>query len=107
MPYQSTNPYTGKVVMTFEDVNDDQLQKKLRSADECFKNTWRLKTFKERAAVISRAAAIMRERSKEFAELITLEMGKLISQSVGEVALSAAILDYYAKNAEANFSRCI
>ncbi len=100
MPYQSTNPYTGKVVMTFEDVNDDQLQKKLRSADECFKNTWRLKTFKERAAVISRAAAIMRERSKEFAELITLEMGKLISQSVGEVALSAAILDYYAKNAE-------
>ena len=34
------------------------------------------------------------------AELITLEMGKLIAQSLGEVALSAAILDYYADHAE-------
>ena len=43
----------------------------------------------------------MRERPEEFAKLITLEMGKLLAQSMGEVALSAAILDYYAQNAEA------
>ena len=42
----------------------------------------------------------MRERTDEFARLITLEMGKLIEQSRGEVALSAAIRDYYAQNAE-------
>ena len=51
--------------------------------------------------MLGRAAAILRERPEEFAKLITLEMGKLLAQSLGEVALSAAILDYYAQNAEA------
>jgi len=41
----------------------------------------------------------MRERSQELAELITLELGKLIPQSLGKVASSAAILDYYANKA--------
>ena len=42
----------------------------------------------------------MRERLPQLAELVTLEMGKLIAQSRGEVALSADILDYYAAHAE-------
>ena len=43
----------------------------------------------------------MRERQQSLAELATREMGKLIAQSAGEVALSAAIIDYYADHAEA------
>lgn len=100
MAYQSTNPYDGKVLETFEGCDAAQLETKLARASDCFHNTWRLKSFAERAAVLARAASIMRERTDEFARLITLEMGKLIEQSRGEVALSAAILDYYAQNAE-------
>ena len=101
MPYQSTNPYTGTTVASFEDLSDSQLEKKLESAQGCFKDVWRHKSFAERKAVLSRAAALMRERSTALSALITLEMGKLIQQSAGEVALSAAILDYYAEHAEA------
>jgi len=36
----------------------------------------------------------------EFARLVTFEMGKRIDEARGEVALSAEILDYYAKNAK-------
>ena len=43
----------------------------------------------------------MRERQPALAALATREMGKLIAQSAGEVALSAAILDYYADHADA------
>ena len=43
----------------------------------------------------------MRERKQALAELVTREMGKLIQQSMGEVSLSASILDYYAEHAEA------
>jgi succinate-semialdehyde dehydrogenase/glutarate-semialdehyde dehydrogenase len=42
----------------------------------------------------------MRQRKDKFAELITLEMGKLLA-SRWEVNLSADILDYYADNGEA------
>ena len=101
MAYQSTNPYDGKVVKTFEEIDDAQLEQKLRAASDCFETVWRHRSFSERKTVLVRAAAILRERSQEFAELITLEMGKLIQQSQGEVALSAAILDYYAEHAEA------
>ncbi len=101
MAYQSTNPYDGKVVKTFDEINDRQLGEKLTAATDCYDTEWRHKTFAERRTVLARAAALMRERSQQLAELITLEMGKLIAQSLGEVALSAAILDYYAEHAEA------
>lgn len=100
MAYQSTNPYNGQIVKTFDDIEDAQLERKLNAAQACFEQVWRHKSFAERKAVLSRAAALMRERTQEFAQLITLEMGKLIAQSEGEVKLSAAILDYYAENAE-------
>jgi succinate-semialdehyde dehydrogenase / glutarate-semialdehyde dehydrogenase len=101
MAYQTTNPYNGKLVASFDELDDAQLEGKLAAAAACFENTWRRHGFAERKAVLSRAAALMRERSQALAELITLEMGKLIQQSAGEVALSAAILDYYAEHAEA------
>ena len=40
----------------------------------------------------------MRDQKQYLAKLITMEMGKLISQAEGEVTLSADILDYYADN---------
>ncbi|MDP1780934.1 MAG: NAD-dependent succinate-semialdehyde dehydrogenase [Hydrogenophaga sp.] len=100
MAYQSTNPYNGQIVKSFDDIDDAQLLIKLTAAQACFDQVWRHKGFAERKAVLSRAAALMRERTQEFAQLITLEMGKLIAQSEGEVKLSAAILDYYAEHAE-------
>ncbi|MBX9756633.1 MAG: aldehyde dehydrogenase family protein [Pseudomonadaceae bacterium] len=100
MTYQSTNPFDGKILQTFQECSPPQLEEKLARASDCFQNTWRNKSFPERAAVLARAASLIRERSDELAKLITLEMGKLIAQSRGEVALSAAILDYYAQHAE-------
>lgn len=100
MAYQSTNPYNGEIVKSFDDIDDAQLESKLTAAQACFEQVWRHKSFAERKAVLSRAAALMRERTQEFAQLITIEMGKLIAQSEGEVKLSAAILDYYAEHAE-------
>ena len=99
MAYQSVNPYDGKILKTFEELTDNQLETALKKAAACFE-TWRHTTFAERAAVAAKAAAIMRARVDEFARPVTLEMGKLIDQARGEVALSAAIIDYYAKNAE-------
>jgi len=101
MAYRSTNPYTNKVEKSFEELSDEQLQAKLQGAQDCFDNVWRGQSFAQRKLVLKRAAALMRERQQDLARLATLEMGKLIGQSAGEVALSAAIIDYYADHAEA------
>src|SRR5580704_18015798 len=99
MAYRSVNPYDGKILKTFEELTDKQLERALETAATCFES-WRRTTFAERAAVVAKASAIMRARIDEFARPVTLEMGKLIDQARGEVMLSADIIDYYAKNAE-------
>ncbi len=99
MAYESINPYDGTLLKTFQKLTDNELEAAIVAAHACFES-WRLKTFSQRAAVVGRAAAIMRERPDDFARLATLEMGKLIEEARGEVLLSAEILDYYAKNAE-------
>src|SRR5665647_178649 len=99
MAYQSVNPYDGKILKTFKELTDNQLETALGNAATCFDN-WRHTTFAWRAAVVTKAAVIMRARTDEFARPMTLDMGKLIAQARGEVVLSADIFDYYAKNAE-------
>ena len=100
MAYQSINPYNMQVLQSFNDISAAALEDKLAAASTCY-DLWSKTTYDDRAKVLTRAAAIMRERPEAFAKLITLEMGKLLAQSMGEVALSAAILDYYAQHAEA------
>lgn len=99
MTYQSVNPYDGRVLKTFEELTDKELETALGTASTCFE-TWRYTTFAERATVLGRAAAIMHARVDEFARPVTLEMGKRIDEARAEVVLSADIIDYYAKNAE-------
>jgi len=100
MAYQTVNPFNGKLVETFPEHSDDDLEALLASAERCFQQHWRRKSLAERAGVVHKAASILRARLDEFARLVTLEMGKLFREAQGEVELSADILDYYADNAE-------
>ena len=59
MTYQSINPYDGQLLKTFDELTGNQLETALATADTCFKS-WRHTTFAKRAAVVAKAAAIMR-----------------------------------------------
>ena len=99
MSYESINPYNGKHLKSFDVLTDAQLEKALAAADSCFK-TWKHKSYKERAVIVDKAAALMHANVDKFAKLATLEMGKRIDEARGEVNFSGNILAYYAKNAE-------
>ena len=71
MSYQSVNPATGKVLKKFKQITNQQLETALKTAATCFE-TWRHKTFAERAIIVTKAAALMRERADEFAKPVTL-----------------------------------
>jgi succinate-semialdehyde dehydrogenase/glutarate-semialdehyde dehydrogenase len=99
MPYNSVNPATGKVMKTFTEHTDEQMWSALANADKAFR-TWAAEPFRERSKIIGRSAQILLEKKEELARLATLEMGKRIAESRGEVELSASIMQYFADNAE-------
>ena len=99
MGYQSVNPADGKVLKTFKDLTDKELESKIAAAATCYES-WRRKTYAERAKIVSKAAALMHAKVDELAHIMTLEMGKRINEARGEVEFSSSILAYYAKNAE-------
>ena len=100
MSYQSINPTTGKQVKSFEHMSTAQLQHALAAAQGCFQ-TWKSTSYADRAAVLSRAAVVLRAQVDDFASLATLEMGKRLDEARGEVLFSADILSYYAQHGEA------
>ena len=100
MPYRSVNPASGEVLKTFTEHTDNQVMDALSAADRAFRS-WAGQPFSERSKIIGRSAQILRVKKKELARLATLEMGKRIAESRGEVELAASIMQYFADNAEA------
>ncbi|EIA07920.1 NAD-dependent succinate-semialdehyde dehydrogenase [Flavobacterium frigoris] len=100
MSIQTTNPATNKVLKSFDEMTDKQVDDAIAQSSNSFQD-WKKTSYPERAAVLSKVASLMRENKAALSTLITLEMGKILSQAEGEVELSADILDYYAKNGEA------
>ena len=99
MTYQSINPFSGEPVETYNEMSDLELEAAITAAATCFE-TWRKKSYTERAVIIAKAAALMHENVDSLAHTMTLEMGKRIGEARGEVEFSSRILAYYAKNAE-------
>jgi len=99
MTYQSLSPFDGKLINDFDDINGAEYETKLAAAQTCFE-TWRHKTYAERAVIIAKAAKLLHDQADAFAHIMTLEMGKRIGEARAEVEFSARILAYYAENAE-------
>ena len=99
MAYVTINPFSGKTEAEFPETTDQEVALALQSAQEAFE-AWRERPVDERVQVLARAARLLRERSADYAHLITLEMGKLAREAQAEIALSARIIDYYVTHAE-------
>ncbi|WP_067858359.1 NAD-dependent succinate-semialdehyde dehydrogenase [Nocardia shimofusensis] len=97
--YATTDPATGEVLARFPEAADAEIDDALAASKTAY-DDWRRVPSPERAALLRRVARLYRDKSEKLAALLTLEMGKPITQARGEVALSAAIYEYYADNAE-------
>jgi acyl-CoA reductase-like NAD-dependent aldehyde dehydrogenase len=54
----------------------ERIKKVSATAHNTLGTDWRMRTVADRARIISKAASILRENADEFAQIITLEMGK-------------------------------
>ena len=100
MAYQSVNPANGEILRRFDQHTDEQMQNALATADNTYRHIWSRMAIRDRAKIVGRAASLMLDRKEDLARLASLEMGKRISEGRTEVEISAAILQYYADNAE-------
>ncbi len=98
MPITTTDPRSGEVLRTFDELTDEQLEERIARAAAAAA-TYRLTSFEERAGWLRAAADILDRRTDELASLMTLEMGKTKKASGAEIGKCAAVLRYYADHA--------
>jgi succinate-semialdehyde dehydrogenase/glutarate-semialdehyde dehydrogenase len=98
MEFTSINPYNGNVVGNHLSHTDSELAEILRKSENAFP-LWRKVPITKRAEMMRKAGEVLRENEESYARMITLEMGKPISESRGEVNKCAWVCDYYADNA--------
>lgn len=94
----TTNPATATLVKEFEPHSDAQVDAAIARSEAAFqalKNT----TLMQRAKWMNKAAQILEDEADDFAALMTLEMGKPLTQAVAESKKSAWACRYYAENA--------
>jgi len=100
MAIATLNPTTGSKEMIIEPHSAAEVEAKIARAAAAVL-ALRATTFAERAQWMRVAAKILEDQAEGLGELITVEMGKPIAQSVAEVRKSAKAMRFYAENAEA------
>ncbi|WP_137898378.1 NAD-dependent succinate-semialdehyde dehydrogenase [Sphingomonas sp. 2SG] len=100
------DPANGRTLGEVPLATPADLDRALAAADRGFK-TWRATAPQERAAVLSRTAALVRERADLLARLATLEEGKPYTEAKGEVMATAALLDFHAGEAVRIYGRVL
>jgi len=99
MAIASINPATGEKVKDFSPFDDAEIEKRLTRAEKAFRK-YRRTTFTERAERMEATAELLLQEKKKFAEIITLEMGKLFRDSLAEIEKCARGCRFYAENGE-------
>ncbi len=97
MKFNSINPYNGQVIGQNTSQTETEVASMLTKAEDAFES-WRKVPIATRATMMKKAANVLRENVEEYARMITLEMGKPISESFAEVNKCAWVCDYYADN---------
>ncbi|GJQ61738.1 MAG: succinate-semialdehyde dehydrogenase [Melioribacteraceae bacterium] len=99
MALQTINPATNELVKNFDEHSEEEVKDIINKSHETYLK-WRKKTYSERAPLMKKAAEYLRSNKRKYAETLTLEMGKPITQAIAEVEKCAFVCDYYADNTE-------
>ncbi|HEV7492666.1 NAD-dependent succinate-semialdehyde dehydrogenase [Baekduia sp.] len=92
------DPATGETIATVADATHEDADAALAAATEAFK-TWRNVAPRERADILRRAYDLIHARAEELALLMTLEMGKPVAESLGEITYANNFLRWYSEEA--------
>lgn len=96
---QSINPATGQIIQSFAIWRAEEIGAALRHVESA-QTEWAALNFAQRSCLMHNLAQIFRQRSEEYANLITEEMGKLLKEARAEIEKCAIGCEHYANQAE-------
>ena len=92
------DPATGQVIRTIASASSGDAQSAMDAAADAFPD-WSRTPARERGELLRRAFDLLTERAEEFALLMTLEMGKPLAESRGEVTYGGEFLRWFSEEA--------
>jgi aldehyde dehydrogenase (NAD+) len=91
------NPATEEILATVEAAGEADIAAAVDAARACFESdAWQQRSARKRGALLYRAADLLAERGKEFAEVETRQNGKPLFESKIDVAQTVEVFRYYA-----------
>ena len=102
--FKTEDPASGQPLRTYQGHTREEALAIARNAHDAFKD-WRRTPFSERSKLMKAAAERLRRRKDEFAALMTSEMGKTLTEGLGEIEKCASNCDYFADHAERFLAR--
>ncbi|HEY6608814.1 MAG TPA: NAD-dependent succinate-semialdehyde dehydrogenase [Candidatus Limnocylindria bacterium] len=94
---RSINPATEELLAEFDPWSSSQVDSAVDAVVDA-QREWRGWSLEARATVLRSVAALLRDRSEQYAQLITMEMGKPISEALGEIEKCAVGAEHYAEH---------
>jgi succinate-semialdehyde dehydrogenase/glutarate-semialdehyde dehydrogenase len=101
-----TNPATGETLATLPDAGREDMQRAIDAA-AAVQPEWAETTANYRAGILREAARLMHERKEHLARVMTLEQGKPIAESRGEIVYAASFLEWFAGEARRVYGETI
>ncbi|TCP29628.1 succinate-semialdehyde dehydrogenase/glutarate-semialdehyde dehydrogenase [Scopulibacillus darangshiensis] len=100
------NPATGKIIKEVSVHTKEEINQALKNGHEGFKK-WSKINAHERSRMLEKWAQKIQENKEEIAEVMTLENGKPLQESLGEVDYATSYIDWYAEEAKRIYGRTI
>ena len=101
--FSTVNPATGEQIETFPFFSAQDTEAALVRAEKSFKS-YRKLSVHQRAQLLSKLAATLRKNKAQLAKVITMEMGKILSEAEAEVEKCAWEADWYAEHGPQMFA---
>jgi succinate-semialdehyde dehydrogenase/glutarate-semialdehyde dehydrogenase len=100
------NPATGAEIGRLAHAGVADLERAAQAAQKGFE-IWRDTPANERSAIMRKAAALMRERAPQIAELLTQEQGKPLGEAKVEAMSAADIIEWFAEEGRRVYGRIV
>jgi succinate-semialdehyde dehydrogenase/glutarate-semialdehyde dehydrogenase len=91
-----TNPATGQTIGTVPNMGAAETRRAIEAANAAWP-AWRAKAAKERTAILRKWAELMLANQEDLAVIMTVEQGKPLVESRGEIAYAASFIEWFAE----------